>query len=319
MTDQLPLGELLCGEGVQYAITPTWVAELPRDELPAEPFRIYCLYCGHANHVDGLVWLRSLRQTVRRFLGCSERGLLNWETVLEGLGLITKEGRFGIRVHRRRDDIAEARKQNAALGRGRRRVAIPKPKRHVRAGPLKVEDHDEVPPLFRWADANRHDGAGSTTADTVDKSFQPARPCRSDDANRHDGAAQPARPCRLVQKSELKNSDSRLQAKSGNAYGASASDNQKATWLAEQYGVDLDLSKEVIKLERQVRMRLGSSVIVDIEQTTERSHPEGGDGYITGVIDSCHDRLEAEAIQAEGAGELNHLAELSDEFEEIPF
>ena len=294
MTDQLPLGELLCGEGVQYAITPTWVAELPRDELPAEPFRIYSLYCGHANHVDGLVWLRSLRQTVRRFLGCSERGLLNWETVLEGLGLITKEGRFGIRVHRRRDDIAEARKQNSALGRGRRRKsAIPRPKRHARAGPLKVEDHDEVAPLFRWADANRHDGA-----------------------------AQPARPCRLIQKSELKNSDSRLQAKSGNANGASASDNQKATWLAEQYGVDLDLSKEVIKLERQVRMRLGSSVIVGIELATRHSYPEGGEGYITGVIDGCRDRLidldEAEAIRAEATGELI-VDEAAIEAEDIPF
>ena len=156
----------------------------------------------------------------------------------------------------------------------------------------------------------------------MDKSFQPARPCRSDDANRHDGAAQPARPCRLIQKSELKNSDSRLQAKSGNANGASASDNQKATWLAEQYGVDLDLSKEVIKLERQVRMRLGSSVIVGIELATRHSYPEGGEGYITGVIDGCRDRLidldEAEAIRAEATGELI-VDEAAIEAEDIPF
>lgn len=183
--------ERLCGVGVQYALTPGWVAEMPLDELRSEPFRVYSLYCAHANGDDGVVWLRDLRAKVRGWLGCSPRALRNWETELKDFGLISKEGTYGICVHRRRDDIEEAQRQNAALGKRRRRAAVPRSNRHARAGRGAAKDLDDVSPLFNWADADRHNGAAP-----------PARPCRSDAVPPARPAAQPARPCRVLQKSD---------------------------------------------------------------------------------------------------------------------
>ncbi len=310
MSDRLPQGEVLCGEGVQYAITPGWVAELSLEELPAGPYRLYTLYCGHANSFDGDVWLRNPRKTARQVLGCSERTVFDWHRVLENLGLITAKGRFAIRVHRRQDDIAEAQEQNAMLSKHRRRRATSKRKRHARAGPRKIEE--EVLPLLRWGDANRQHSAGQPAAqcrsDTVDKLSQPAAQCRSDDANRQHSAGQPAAQCRHLQKSEIKNSDSCRQAKNGSGNDVPPTDEEEATNLAQQHDVDLDLAKEALMLVHQVRTRLSSSVVVDIELAAKRKHAPPGEDYLRAVVDGYRDRLadldEREGIQAEAKGEL---------------
>ena len=197
--DQPQLGTLLCGEGVQYAIVPGWVAELPFSVLPPEAFRIYSLYCTHANCDDGMVWLRRLRLTARDYLGCSERAQRKWEKQLEGLGLISKVGRFGIRVHRRRDEIEELRSQNAA----------------------------------RALNANRHGRAGSPAAG---KSSQPARPCRSENANRHGGAAEPARACRHIQRSEITTSEFDARGKNPDSGVSSQAQEVQSNLLGKMTG-----------------------------------------------------------------------------------
>ena len=313
MTEQPPQGELLCGEDVQYANTPAWVAELPLAELPTGPSRLYLLYCGRANGRDGLVWINSLRATVKDWLGCTDRSIRTWEKLLEDFGLIKKIGRYRVRVHRGKDDIMEAQKQNAGLGEGRRRAGTRKRKQPACVSRPKIKHDDEVPPLFRWADGERK--SASAPNDTKRKSAS-----ASESTERKSASAPAERTFRDTHKSE-KNSDSPLQAGNGNANGPSPT-NEEASRLAKQLGVNPQLCKEALEHVHQVRMRIGSGAVFAVERESRHSHPKDGEGYIGAVVDACRDRLigldEREATAAERAGELV-IDEAAIELEEIPF
>ena len=98
-------------------------------------------------------------------------------------------------------------------------------------------------------------------------------------------------------------------------------DDEIASDMVRECGVDFQLAKEALEVLCQVRRRLRSPAVVAIEQRAKQQHPDGGDPYLRAAVDDCNKRLvdldEAEAVAAEHAGEL--VVEEVDGEADIPF